>query len=116
MQPIYISSLFLEAVHLLPQYELFSGSKDEATRLAAIICSLSSVSVTVVGIAAQYVTYTMFKFMKVFWERGVWIHGANVAYFVVGSICLLSALLSHPQTGTSEKVMLYNMARKYLYA
>ena len=101
-QPIYISSLFPEAVHLLPQYELFSGSKDEATRVATIICSLSSVSVTVVGIAAQY-TYTMFKFMNVFWERAVWIHGANVAYFVVGSICLVSALLSHPQQELQRK-------------
>jgi hypothetical protein len=97
MQTIYISSLFLEAVHLLPQYVLFSGSNDEATRVATIICSLSFVAVTVVGIAAQYVMYTMFKFMNVFWERGVWTHGANVAYLVVGTGCLVSALLSRPE-------------------
>ena len=103
MQLIYISSLFLEAVHLLPQYKLFSGSKDEATRVATIICSFSSVSMTVVGIAAKYVTYTMFKFMNEFWERVIWTHGANVAYFVVGSISLVSALLSHPQQEPQKK-------------
>ena len=102
MQLIYVSSLFLEAVHL-PQYKLFSRSKDEATRVATIIFSLSSVSVTVVGIAAKYLTYTMFKFMNEYWERGIWTHGANVAYFVVGSICLVSALLSHPQQGIQKK-------------
>ena len=103
MQPIHITSLFLEAVHLLPQYELFSWSKDEATRVATIICSLSSVSVTVVGIATQYVVYTMFSFTSAFWARGVWLHGANVAYFAVGSICLVSALLSHPQQELQKK-------------
>ena len=97
MQPIYISSLFLEAVHLLPQYQLFSESKEEANRVA------TTVSVTVVGIAAQYVTYAMFKFMNIFRERGVWIHGTNVAYFAVGSICMVSALLSHPQQEPQKK-------------
>lgn len=103
MQLIYISSLFLEVVHLLPQYKLFSGRKDEATRVATIICSFSSVSVTVVGIATKYVAYTMFGITSVFWARGIWIHGANVAYFFVGSICLVSALLSHPQQEIQNK-------------
>jgi len=94
---VYVSSLFLEAVHLFPQYELFSGNNDKATRVATIICSLSSVAVALVGIAAQYVTYTMFGFMNVFRERGVWTHGAKVAYLVIGTGCLVSALLSRPK-------------------
>jgi len=101
--PIHISSLFLEAVHLLPQYQLFSGSKDEVTGAATIICSLTFVAATVVGIAAQYVTYTMFKFMNVFWERGIWIHGASMVYLVVGTGCLISALLSRPEQKLKKK-------------
>ncbi|KAK2466188.1 hypothetical protein APHAL10511_001830 [Amanita phalloides] len=100
--PIYISSLFLEAVHLLPQYKLFTGNKDEATRVATIISSVSFVAVTVVGIAAQYVTYTMF-FINLFWERAVWTHGAKVAYLVVGTGCLISTLLSRPGQKLVEK-------------
>ena len=103
MQPIYISSLFLEAVHLLPQYVLFSGSNDDATRVATIICSLSFVAVTVVSIAKQYFMYTMFRFMGNFWARAVWTHGASVAYLIVGTGCLVSALLSRPEQKKPEK-------------
>ena len=104
MQPIYISSLFLEAVHLLPQYALFSESDDdEATRVATIICSLSFVAVTVVHIAEQYVMYTMYRFMGDFWVRAVWTHGASVAYFIVGTACLVSAVSSRPKQKKLEK-------------
>jgi hypothetical protein len=104
MQPIYISSLFLEAVHLLPQYALFSGSNnDEATRFATIICSLSFVAVTVVRIAEQYVMYTMYRFMGDFWVRTVWTHGASVAYLTVGTACLVSVVLSRPKQKKLEK-------------
>ena len=103
MQLIYISSLFLEAVHLLPQHVLFSGSNDEATRVATIICSLSFVAVAVVGIAEQYVMYTMHRFMGNFWARAVWTHGASVAYLIVGTGCLASAVLSRPEPKKHEK-------------
>ena len=49
-------------------------------------------AVTVVHIAEQYVMYTMYRFMGDFWVRAVWTHGASVAYFIVGTECLVSAL------------------------
>lgn len=73
-------SLFLEAVRLLPQYVLFSGSNDESTWVATIICSLSFVAVTV----------AMLK-LNLIWGRGVWAHGASMAYLVVGG-CLVSVV------------------------
>jgi hypothetical protein len=96
MQSTYVSSMFLEAIHLLPQYALFSGSNEEATRVATIICSVSFVAVTVFDIAAKYFLYTMHD-LHGFWERAVWTHGSKVADLIVGTGCLLSALLSRPE-------------------
>jgi len=87
----YLSSLFLEIMHLVPQSKLLSISIDHATTDAAIILSLSFLATTMVGIAEQYVAYTMYGLVD-FWERAVWTHGAKVACLVIGLGCFVSAL------------------------
>jgi hypothetical protein len=87
----YLSSLFLETMHLVPQSELLSVSIDHATTDATIILSLSFLATTVVGIAEQYVVYTMYGLMD-FWERAVWTHGVKVACLVISSGCFVFAL------------------------
>jgi hypothetical protein len=87
----YLSSLFLETMHLVPQSELLSISTDHATTDTTIILSLSFLATIMVGIAEQYVAYTMYGLMD-FWERAVWTHGVKVACLVIGSGCFVSAL------------------------
>jgi hypothetical protein len=88
----YLSSLFLETIHLLPQSALLSTStnSDHATADATILLSLSFLAVTVIGITEQYIAYTMYGPLD-FWERAVWTHGVKVACLVISLGCLVSA-------------------------
>jgi hypothetical protein len=101
----YLSSLFLETIHLLPQSALLSTSTDRASTDATVLLSLSFLVVTIVGIAEQYVAYTMYGFMG-FWERAVWTHGVKVACLIISSGCLVSALYQKHNNGaiTAEMV------------
>lgn len=60
--------------------------------MATIICSLCVIAATTIGIAEQYIKYTMFGFMGVFWERAVWIHGATFLSLAMSLVGLKSAL------------------------
>jgi len=86
-----LSSLFLETIHLIPQSALPSISIDCAATDATILLSLSFLTTTIVGIAEQYVAYTMYGFMD-FWERAVWTHGVKVGCLVMSLGCFVLAL------------------------
>jgi hypothetical protein len=97
----YLSSLFLEVIHLIPQSGLLFTSTDHATTEVTMLLSLSFLTVTMVDIAQKYFEYTMFGMVD-FWERAVWTHGVKVVSLVISSGCLFLSLSLTSDTVTES--------------